>query len=230
MKSIVIFQPEYYPKDPRRAEELHFCRNYMESVSNDMEGNGCLAIRCPIGVYDTDPLTGIEIDKNATFAEAVNKYKRMQATNNDIDTLYVVANSDMIIDFDTLIRCYDFLHSKPNVIFALSRWDMPEFDMNTQPPPFELAKHFDWKDSQDTWMWTGNRLMDAKGIGEFEFGIPGCDNRFAYELSQYGEIYNPSIDIKTYHIHATNVRTYNRETVVPSPYAFLNAIKLDQIN
>jgi hypothetical protein len=55
-------------------------------------------------------------------------------------------------------------------------------------------------------------------------GVAGCDNRLAYELEQAGFIViNPSLSIKTYHLHLTNIRNNINEVgqniiIIPPPY------------
>ena len=44
---------------------------------------------------------------------------------------------------------------------------------------------------------------------DIPLGIPGCDNRIAYELKEAGyEVINPSKRVKTYHYHLSNYRSY----------------------
>jgi hypothetical protein len=50
---------------------------------------------------------------------------------------------------------------------------------------------------------------------EFPFGVPGCDNRFSYELNKRKYVVNPSYHIKSYHLHVTNIRHYNNNDRLP---------------
>jgi hypothetical protein len=84
-----------------------------------------------------------------------------------------------------------------NQMYALSRWDLDE-DMK--------AKHHNTWDSQDTWIFKNSI---KSGNYDIPLGIPGCDNRIAYELKEAGyEVINPSKTVKTYHYHLSNYRSY----------------------
>jgi hypothetical protein len=89
---------------------------------------------------------------------------------------------------------------------ALSRYDRIQS---------KLVK-FHRSDSQDAWIVKA----PVKNVyGDFRLGIPGCDNRFAFELQKAGYVVNNTCeDIECIHIHASNVRTYTSVTRVPPPY------------
>lgn len=122
---------------------------------------------------------------------------------NDIN---IISNAD--IYFDDTVKLFEKLDN--DTFFALSRWDVASDGS---------AKHYDRQDSQDVWAWRGkSRLI----YNDFNIGVPGCDNRLAYEANKAGyKIKNPSMDIKTYHLHITNLRNYNIKTrvdAIPGPY------------
>jgi len=111
------------------------------------------------------------------------------------DGLIIVANSDIFIDEEAIELCLE--HLQENEMYALSRWDLDE-DME--------AKHHKTWDSQDTWIFKNSI---KSGNYDIPLGIPGCDNRIAYELKEAGyKVINPSKTIKTYHFHLSNYRSY----------------------
>lgn len=125
-------------------------------------------------------------------------------TNND--DINVISNAD--IYFDETVQLFEKLDY--DTFFALSRWDIVEDGS---------AVHFNRPDSQDVWAWRGK----SKPIyNDFNIGVPGCDNRLAHEINKAGyKIKNPSFQIKTYHLHLTNLRNYNvktRREAIPGPY------------
>jgi hypothetical protein len=62
--------------------------------------------------------------------------------------------------------------------------------------------------SQDAWI--SAKPIDGD-IGNYYQGIPGCDNRFAFELKNKGfRLLNPSLSIQAIHLHNTNLRNYNK--------------------
>lgn len=74
-------------------------------------------------------------------------------------------------------------------------------------------------DSQDTWILPckpNSKLIARTG---FNFGVPGCDNKLAFELASDGYIVtNPAYLIKTFHLHASQVRSYTIKDRLLGPY------------
>lgn len=101
-----------------------------------------------------------------------------------------------------------------NRVLALSRWDVQK-----KGNPI-LYTH---PDSQDSWIFKGAlKNVDC----DFKIGIPGCDNKIAYEIDQAEyEISNPSVTIKSYHQHLTGLHNYIKDNKVieriPPPYKLL---------
>jgi len=115
----------------------------------------------------------------------------------------IIANSD--IYFDNTLNWIKQINMDKTMI-ALSRWDVDNNGYN---------KLFAYEWSQDTWIFKDL----PEGIGKYALGLPGCDNKFAYEVSQLGyDLINPSKDIKTYHLHNSNARNYNENDRLPPPY------------
>jgi len=100
----------------------------------------------------------------------------------------ILANTDIYFD-DSLKFCEDMSSDK---CYALSRYENGEL--------------FNRPDSQDVWIFNG-KPSDINC--EFLIGVPGCDNRIAYEINKANyKITNPSKLIKTHHLH-TGSRNYN---------------------
>lgn len=112
-------------------------------------------------------------------------------------TYSIIANSDIYFD-DTLswIGKVDMSTS----MIALSRYNVD---------PIGRVKLFAYAHSQDVWIFKGQ--INVKG-GDYMLGVPGCDNRFAYDCMMSGyKVQNPAKDIKTYHLHNSNVRNYSED-------------------
>lgn len=123
----------------------------------------------------------------------------------------IIANSD--IYFGTSIN---HMHGiKPDECYALSRW---EFGVAYQVQ--------DRGDSQDVWVFRG-KVKDI-AYAEFCLGVPGCDNRIAHELQLAGyTVTNPSLTIKTWHLHESAVRRYNYyDEHIPQPYLKIKSTEL----
>lgn len=123
--------------------------------------------------------------------------------NQDIN---IIANLDIYFD-DTILKTKEI---KQDQFLCLSRWEVNGANI----------RFCNWAYSQDAWVFRGK----SKNInGDFFLGWRGCDNRIAYEAKNAGyEVSNPSLDIKVYHIHNSNVRDYNwsqdEKKVVPPPH------------
>lgn len=122
------------------------------------------------------PTTGRPTFKN--FFEAINHLTEP----NDIN---IIANSDIY---------FEEIPVKPTYgqCFALTRYDI-------QPDGSE--KFLNMRDSQDCWLMRGK--INIPAYCSFTTGVPGCDNRLGMELLRVGyEVTNPSLTIKTYHLHS----------------------------
>jgi hypothetical protein len=121
---------------------------------------------------------------------------------NDIN---IVCNSDIYLD-DTILNCKNMAVDD---CYALSRWDLKTNGS---------AELFNRPDSQDTWIFKGK--IRSNLYGDIFLGMPGCDNRIAYEIVKAGyRLSNPSKTIKTYHVHSSNIRNYSKKhDTVPGPY------------
>jgi len=107
----------------------------------------------------------------------------------------IIANADIFFNH-TLARLdgYD-LSGK---LLCLSRWDVK---------PDGSACLFDHAGSQDAWIF---RAPIREFPCDFHLGVPGCDNRLAWEAEHAGlVIINPSRSLRAYHLHLSRVRRYS---------------------
>jgi hypothetical protein len=146
------------------------------------------------------------------FFNAVNRYTR----KSDIS---IIANND--IYFDHTLKLIDKIDMR-NTCLALTRWNILPNGIAQLSPDSEL------KSSQDTWIFLG---PVKPTVSNFLVGLPGCDNRIAYELEQAGyKLFNPCKSIKTYHLHTSNFHTYNfAHDKVPGNYKMVPGITLKEL-
>jgi hypothetical protein len=129
------------------------------------------------------------------------------------DDIFVIANSDIYFD-ETLLLANQI---KQGEVYALTRYDIKRGQ----------SRFFDRADSQDVWIFRGG-IKPIDGA-DFNLGVGGCDNRISYLLSKAGyTVTNPSLSIKTYHLHESGVRTfdYKKHKVIPPPYLTLKPTTL----
>ena len=138
----------------------------------------------------------------------------------------VIANSDIAFDA-SLVGAAEWLRkaSRPSLV-VLSRWDTP-----TSPSMEGRIDHATWKffsHSQDTWMFIAGSLP-AFDAG-FTLGIPACESRLAYEAWAAGvAIANPALTVRSWHHHASAVRSWKLTDSYKSPYYFPRLTTLEGI-
>jgi hypothetical protein len=75
-------------------------------------------------------------------------------------------------------------------------------------------------DSQDTWIFLSDSIKKREwdfNKFNFQLGQAGCDNAFAgLILRQLFIISNPAITFKTFHLHNTNIRNYDKKDYIRS--------------
>ncbi len=128
-----------------------------------------------------------------------------------IEGINVFCNSD--IEFDETIKLAKNI--KNDEFYALTRYEN-NIKLHKFDDPYQ------GQDSQDVWIW-----KDACKIknANFTLGLPGCDNKIAYFAVVGGyKVKNPSLSIKTYHSHITNIRNGSSTDLskrLPPPYVMV---------
>lgn len=120
--------------------------------------------------------------------------------SNDIN---IIANSDIWFDEENIQKLKDY-RWRHREVFALTRWTTKnEFYGH----PF----------SQDCWIINGR--IETLEQANFSLGKPGCDGKISYLLSNSGyQVRNPSLSIKSYHNHFSEIRKYTTQDTLPKPY------------
>lgn len=136
----------------------------------------------------------------------------------------VLANADIYFNHTA-----ELLHLiKPNECFALTRWEDTEQGIQK----FEQCNFYNRaaqaRFSQDAWIFRGQ----VRGVsGNFYLGVPGCDNRIAWEISRSYQVYNPCESIQAIHRHRDANRNYqipgDSEPKIPKPYTFINPCRIE---
>src|ERR1035437_4119693 len=149
-------------------------------------------------------IVSIELENRPKFKDMFDIINK-NSTVNDIN---ILCNTDIFFE-ETSINLLKRM--KNNECISLTRWD---FFKNEAQPTRCMRQ-----DSQDSWIFKGQIKNGVSG--NFYMGTPGCDNRIAFELSKMYLIYNPSDDVKSYHIHYSNARTYEWKDKLDYPHAYL---------
>jgi hypothetical protein len=213
---INLFTTYYTEKNLIRADELRTC--LIKNLNFKL-----ISKIYVLSEYEQDEfilendLGLIKVSKRRTFNEFFEAINSV-TTKDDIN---IISNAD--IYFDESLEIVNELNMD-NYCFALTRWDIlgnGKARLNEQ------------ENSQDTWIFKGK----IKRInGDFSIGVPGCDNRLAYEIIKSGyRIGNPSISIKTYHLHTSNIRPnidnwFSSNVSVKPPYRSVLPDTIDSVN
>lgn len=201
--AITLTTSFYYPEDYRRLSELREClkKNFECRLISQIN------LMCESDVVETfsGKIVKCKINQRPTYQTAFDFGSELTP-----DAINIFANSDIYFDDENLQLIERFYSDPKNskVIMALTRWDI----IRGKP------KFFNRVDSQDVWIWKG--IMSHKVKADFLFGVPGCDNSIAHQLQKHYTVINPSLTIKTYHLHESGIRTYGDSDRIEPPYHF----------
>jgi hypothetical protein len=205
-----LFVSYYNDEHEQRRSELEKC--FRSNISNPLIDKVYVFCSEPdvelvLNFPNLDKIIIIKHDGKPTYQEMFDEIN----TRTREHEVNIIANSD--IYFDTSIN---LMHKiKPNECYALTRWE------------FGVAHQIqDRGDSQDVWVFRG-KIKDIN-YSEFCMGVPGCDNRIAHELQSAGyTVTNPSLTIKTWHLHESNIRRYDyHKEHIPQPYLKIKSTEL----
>jgi len=198
---INLFISFYNELNHVRAAELEFC--IKKNLENELINRIFIVLegekeKFPVLFHDK-----VFIIDKATRPTYSKFFNLINSSITDMEDINILCNTDIFFD-DTL----KFTEKMgPHDCFALSRWDWNEGN------PILHRERF----SQDTWIFKGK--IKPVRYGEFYLGIPGCDNRIAYEIFKAGyRIINPCQTIKTYHYHKSDLHNYDHSHRIDKPY------------
>lgn len=202
-----LFINYYIDKDVNRQKELDFAVE--KNIANEFIKN--IIVFCDREavwkLLDFSYSTKLCFIVSAGRPSFNNFFAKTQDFRNDIN---IIANTDIYFDETAqLIKDYDW---KDNSCMALARWDLQ---------PDGNLEHFNRQDSNDVWIFKGG-VPEIAGA-DFTLGKPGCDNKILYLLNMKNyNIINPSLTIKTIHVHQSGIRNYTPADILPPPYHFVN--------
>lgn len=195
---------QYYESDSsKRTREIRQCLD--QNIQNPLIDKIILLNESTKGARVTSSKVEQVNNKRRLHYSDVFRYIYEKVPPN---TLVAFANSDIYFD-ETLKHLWQV--NMKGRFMALLRYD-------GQPPQLFGPR----PDSQDAWIVHSDSIKAAPPSClpnfEFPFGKNGCDNAIAYEmLRQKFVVVNPALTIRTHHLHASGVRTYQRTDVIEKP-------------
>jgi hypothetical protein len=177
----------YHDKHPDRCKEIDLCLklNCNNSLFNKIiiinETNQPLP-------YINDNVIVINDSKRLTFKDFFNYANKYSSE----DTINILINSDIVIGEN-----FNKINIESNQALFLTRYNIKEDGSDV---------FHDDCGSFDTWIWKG---LITKDIGNYFMGQTCCDVKLSLEFynNEY-KLKNPCLDLKTYHIHLTEIRNY----------------------
>ena len=198
-----LYTSYYQDKDAKRQKELLYCLN--KNIENPLIDNIFLIVEGDVKLPKSDKL----IIVNGNRPTYRNFFDLVNDTVTSVNDISIIANTD--IYFNETLASLD-IHERQCI--ALSRWDKKKDGLKLHNERF----------SQDSWIFKG-KLRNVR-FCDFYLGIPGCDNRIAYELNRAGyRMFNPATKIQSIHYHQSDLHNYDGSTPkIPKPYLFINII------
>lgn len=147
----------------------------------------------------------VPIRDRLTFGTAIRRAR-------DREGLHILINTDIVVPESAVSQLKERIQQRD--IVCLSRW---ESSMQDYPKARLIQTR---GGSQDLWAWRSTLAIHDSALDVFDripLGVPGCDNRMAYEFGKLGNTINPSNTIRTYHIHESQYRTYTIRRTEPVP-------------
>lgn len=202
-----LFQQYFRHTSNRRSREIFTCLE--KNVASPYIDNILLLNEKEYAEIPSSPkIQTILLNHRLTYFDVLTHARRLLPPG----AFLIFSNSDIYFD-DTLSHLWRISLLEKKLFLALLRW---EDDKNAEPHIFGPRA-----DSQDSWILSRDSL--TFDITEEEFGFPfgkaGCDNAISLiMLRKRFLVVNPAYSIKTYHIHSSNVRTYDPKDVLFRPH------------
>lgn len=190
-KSLFNLMTTFY-NEPSNARLLEFKRCFQENIKNKFIKKIYVFYEKPKGKLEEfllhPKIEIVPIDSRPTY-KLYFDYANMYLKNE----LIIICNTDIFFD-KTLQHLLNFNFN--NRVIVLTRYNIPEYKGNWKRHP----------KSHDSWIFK----TPFKDIGAYiNLGIPGCENEILKLFKKNKiEILNPSLTIKSWHVHLDDNRTY----------------------
>ncbi len=188
MRATVAVTAFYHDPDTARHAE------FLECLRRNLAGDAFTEVHIFLEderrpQFDHPKLRLVELGRRATYRDLFD-YANVQLGGRRV----VVANADIYFEDDLARLDAVDLAGK---MLCLSRWDV-HHDRS--------ARFFEHGESQDAWIFEAPIPVFPC---DFRLGVPGCDNRLAWEAAHAGlAVENPARSLRAYHLHLSGVRRY----------------------
>jgi hypothetical protein len=218
---IILITQFFIHKDSQRNYEIKYC--LQKNCDNHLIDTIYLLnerIYTPeeLGVSNTTKIIQINIQNRIRFKTLFDEIE-----TQNMNGIIIAVNSDIMLDdsIEKIKYSTVFLPSHKKTMITLLRYEYTDdyvpFDTNCSQ-----SKLFGPRgDSQDTWIIhsRNNIPKQYRNLFDFQFGIPGCDNKCVFLFHFLGyDVYNDPLVVKTYHFHKSKQRDYTIKDQLPFIY------------
>lgn len=196
----LYFITQYYQSKTKRTKEIDFC--LQKNIDNPFIDKIILLNEQKYQLPVSKKVEQIVINKRLFYDDIIKYIEKLE----DEDAIVVFANADIFLDKTARSLWSTNICDK---FFALLRYDYANGKSEIFGPR---------ADSQDTWVVSAKSVKTRVWKYEdfhFSFGISGCDNAITLEMLRMKFlVVNPSLTIKTHHVHTSEIRTYDKDEIV----------------
>lgn len=203
--SLVLLTGFYQDPNAERQRELLECLG--RNVDNPWIGQvdvfveyaaDLRALRSAYPLLASPKVRLVAAGRRATFRDYF-QHESLERTHRRV----IIANADIFFDH-TLARLSGYDLS--GRLLCLSRWDVGKDG---------VPRFYDYAGSQDAWFF---KAPIREFPCDFHLGVPGCDNRLAWEAGEAGlTLSNPGRSVRAFHLHLSGVRRYTQRQSLPGP-------------
>ncbi len=238
---IILISQFYLPQDQTRLNEVQIClrlnlnnefitKIYLlnETIYTDNE-LGLDLEQFSLNLKEKHKLVQIDISRRLTY-DTVFKFAR-QLVSDGYCGYFILSNSDIWFDNSLNILSDWNFNSKSFICLTRSVKQAPVHTSTKHNNSNKTISNLndelisvDSPNSNDSWIWPSvNTPMDRYDhVFNYGLGTPGCDNVTAFVLAVTGyELINNPEQLRGFHLHENDFRTYDPKVALPSPYLFV---------
>ena len=217
---LVLIQQLYKSPNKARDKELQKCLRknlenpYVDEILLFTEGKD-------LNIPSDKKIKQVPMKTRLSYANCIDAIQKVIGGGK----LVVFANADIYLD-DSWKSLWSV--NMKDVFLALLRW---EEGVDGKEPTLFGPRN----DSQDTWVIHSDSVLSKEwklDAFNIPFGKAGCDNAILVEfLRNKFKIVNPAMSLKTIHVHASEVRNYEKTDIVDRPvYMFVEVSGLHELH
>jgi hypothetical protein len=214
----------YVPRHSSRAKEVNFCMRRL--LANREITHITLMVpeqdlpQLPVDMRRRPGIgLGIDVVTLARGGRIFFSDAFRRATSDNV--MYMVLNSDIVVPERAVVQMRVFLAAAgPARSICLSRYESSLAKVDAQMRWPQDSHVRTGNHCQDVWAFRGGaHITRLSKAAHFALGLCGCDGRIACVLHSVTHVINPCKDVRTYHIHGSNYRTWSTRNKVPGQWA-----------